>query len=246
MLWCGPPRWPPEPSSPPGPDPRARHGRQRQSARQGPPDLRGRRAGELQRFPRRPRNRRGVGRGRRPRVRRSLDHEAICPATPEHHRRQPRQPPRRPQHQLQHRPYPRPRRPRRSPRRGNPGLAQGRPPPGTHVWVHRDFVEILSGDAPAAKTDEKSSEIAKNRRKNSRKHRNFEKTAKNAADEPKNDEKPSKKRKSKAKTEKTEPAAAEIAAAVDPDLPTPIVSPPSPKRMPPSAKSPCRPPRTSS
>ena len=104
------------------------------------------------------------------------------------------------------------------------------PPAGTHVWVHRDFVEILSGDAPAAKTDEKSTEIAKIDEKTAENTEISEKTAENAADEPKNDEKPSKKRKSKAKTEKTYLPATETSAAVDPDLPTPIVSPSIPEK----------------
>lgn len=104
------------------------------------------------------------------------------------------------------------------------------PPAGTHVWVHRDFVEILSGDAPAAKTAEKSTEIAKNDEKSVENAEISEKTAENPADEPKNDEKQAKKRKSKAKTEKTEPATAETAVGVDPDLPTPIVSPSVPEK----------------
>lgn len=69
------------------------------------------------------------------------------------------------------------------------------PPPAAHVWVHRDYVEILSGTPELAATAKAASE-----------------------------DKPPRKRKSKAPAEET-PAGGTAADAPRPDLPTPIVSP---------------------
>ena len=80
------------------------------------------------------------------------------------------------------------------------------PPPAAHLWIHRDYVEILSPDSPAV----------------------AEKPAEPAGKKAEAEQKPTRKRKSKAKEETPlpakappPPAAGEAVAA----LPTPIVSP---------------------
>lgn len=87
------------------------------------------------------------------------------------------------------------------------------PPPTAHVWVSRDFVEILSGMPPVAIKYGKTDEISVT-------------TAKNASDEASTAEKSSKKKKSKAKTGENAAETADIANATpNTALPTPIVSP---------------------
>ena len=91
------------------------------------------------------------------------------------------------------------------------------PPPSARLWISREFVEILSGDAAAAPAAEKEEKTAKI----------DEKTDPNASAEPKKAEKASKKRKSKAEPE----VAAPEAPAMPPvDLPTPIVAPSVPEK----------------
>lgn len=91
------------------------------------------------------------------------------------------------------------------------------PPPSARLWISREFVEILSGDASAAPAAEKEEKTAKI----------DEKTDPNASAEPKKAEKASKKRKSKAEPE----VAAPEAPAMPPvDLPTPIVAPSVPEK----------------
>ena len=84
------------------------------------------------------------------------------------------------------------------------------PPPGAYLWVHRDLVEILSGDTPAV----------------------AEKPAPAAGKKAEAETKPSRKRKSKAKEETPLPAEASPAAAAGAALPTPIVSPSVPVKDP--------------
>ena len=91
------------------------------------------------------------------------------------------------------------------------------PPPAAHLWISREFVEILTGDGAAAKIDEKSEKNAEIE----------EKQAANGSEEPKTAEKAAKKRKSKAKTEETVPAVPALPPA---DLPTPIVAPSVPEK----------------
>ena len=100
------------------------------------------------------------------------------------------------------------------------------PPPAAHVFISRDYVEILSGDTAKPEIAEKPAEIAQNAEitaenaEISKKKADLsEKTAEIVAEEAKNDEKASKKSTSKAKTEEK---AVETAAAV---IPTPLVSP---------------------
>ena len=88
------------------------------------------------------------------------------------------------------------------------------PPAAARLWISREYVEILSADAPAAEKPEKQAEIS-------------EKTAENASVEPKKTEKASKKRKSKAQTGPDAPA---VPAMPPTDLPTPIVAPSVPEK----------------
>ena len=87
------------------------------------------------------------------------------------------------------------------------------PPPAARLWIHRDYVEILSGDATAVAAT----------------------PAESAPDQAAIEKKPSRKRKSKAKAEETPLHAeaptppAEGAAAAETVLPTPIVSPSVPE-----------------
>lgn len=91
------------------------------------------------------------------------------------------------------------------------------PPPSARLWISREFVEILSGDAAAAPAAEKEEKTAKI----------DEKADPTASSEPKKAEKASKKRKSKAEPE----VAAPEAPAMPPvDLPTPIVAPSVPEK----------------
>ncbi len=88
------------------------------------------------------------------------------------------------------------------------------PPASARLWISREYVEILSGDAPAVETAEKTAKID-------------EKSAENPSEEPKKAEKASKKRKNKAKAEKEVP---EVPAMPPVDLPTPIVAPSVPEK----------------
>ncbi len=91
------------------------------------------------------------------------------------------------------------------------------PPPSTHVWIHRDFIEILSGDAPPAPAESPSSASAP------------ETTPAASGDHPQPADKPSKKRKHKEKAEL--PALPESPApAADSPIPTPLVSPSIPEK----------------
>ena len=96
------------------------------------------------------------------------------------------------------------------------------PPAAAHVWISRDYVEILSGDAAAAKIDEKSEKISEKSKNDGKKSEFSEKSAENDAEKAKIDEKSSKKSKSKEKSAENEVAAA---VSVDQGFPTPIVSP---------------------
>ena len=89
------------------------------------------------------------------------------------------------------------------------------PPASARLWVSREYVEILSGDAPAvaaAEPAESTANVA-------------ESPAKTGSDEPK---KAAKKRKSKAKDPEAE--APEVPAMPPADLPTPIVAPSVPEK----------------
>ena len=89
------------------------------------------------------------------------------------------------------------------------------PPASARLWVSREYVEILSGDAPAvaaAEPAESTANVA-------------ESPAKTGSDEPK---KAAKKRKSKAKDQEAE--APEVPAMPPADLPTPIVAPSVPEK----------------
>lgn len=88
------------------------------------------------------------------------------------------------------------------------------PPPSAHVWISREYVEILSGDGAAVAQPAAPAESAETR---------ADKPATPASEEPKTAEKGSKKRKSKAQTAPgVLPAAA---APSESTVPTPIVSP---------------------
>ena len=89
------------------------------------------------------------------------------------------------------------------------------PPASARLWISREYVEILSGDAPAvaaAEPAESTANVA-------------ESPAKTGSDEPK---KAAKKRKSKAKDQEAE--APEVPAMPPADLPTPIVAPSVPEK----------------
>ena len=89
------------------------------------------------------------------------------------------------------------------------------PPASARLWVSREYVEILSGDAPAvaaAEPAESTANVA-------------ESPAKTGSNEPK---KAAKKRKSKAKDQEAE--APEVPAMPPADLPTPIVAPSVPEK----------------
>lgn len=90
------------------------------------------------------------------------------------------------------------------------------PPASAHVWIHRDYVEILSGEAPAAQKSDKSAKTEEN----------SEKTAKNSHKTTEKVEKTVKNQKNKAKSEKN--ASKMDAAVADLALPTPLVSPSTP------------------
>ena len=104
------------------------------------------------------------------------------------------------------------------------------PPASAHVWVHRDFVEIVSGTPLPPQIDGKSAEKSKKTEKTAE---ISEKTAKNTSEAAAGDEKSSKKRKTKKKDGETaaaevseaSAAPAEAAASAEAALPTPIVSP---------------------
>ena len=92
------------------------------------------------------------------------------------------------------------------------------PPASARLWVSREYVEILSGDAPAvaaAEPAESTANVA-------------ESPAPTGSDEPKKAEKAAKKRKSKAKDPEAE--APEVPAMPPADLPTPIVAPSVPEK----------------
>ncbi|NCA83750.1 MAG: SH3 domain-containing protein, partial [Opitutae bacterium] len=92
------------------------------------------------------------------------------------------------------------------------------PPASAHVWVHRDYVEVISGTPLPPKIDGKSAA------KSGKTAEISAKTAHHASEDASGDEKSSKKRKTKKKD--GEPAlAAASAAAAEAALPTPIVSP---------------------
>ena len=101
------------------------------------------------------------------------------------------------------------------------------PPSSARLWISREFIEILSGDAATAPSAEKTVEIASRGEKPDKSAGISEKTAETTSQEPPKAEKTSKKRKSKAKTE--EPAS-ETPAGVPADLPTPLVSPSIPEK----------------
>ena len=89
------------------------------------------------------------------------------------------------------------------------------PPASARLWISREYVEILSGDAPAvapAEPAESTANVA-------------ESPAPTGSDEPK---KAAKKRKSKAKDQEAE--APEVPAMPPADLPTPIVAPSVPEK----------------
>ncbi len=96
------------------------------------------------------------------------------------------------------------------------------PPAGSRVWVSRDYVEILSGDAIAAKNDQKTAENGRKSVETAEKSAKSEKSDKKASSEAKKEKKISKKRKSKSKTDEK---AVQPALMADASLPTPIVSP---------------------
>ena len=97
------------------------------------------------------------------------------------------------------------------------------PPPAAHVWVHRDYVEILSGSSLTAPAAGKSAKTAEKSEKIGKSDEFSKKTAKKDEKSSEMEEKPSKKRKSK---EITEAHASETAPAPsDASLPTPLVSP---------------------
>ena len=111
------------------------------------------------------------------------------------------------------------------------------PPASAHVWISREYVEIVSGAAPAAAGDEKTAKnddngekIAKKSKKSEKTEEISEKTDENAAEAAAEEEKAPKKRKSKAKTEEIAPEALEAARAAEAALPTPIVSPSIPAK----------------
>ncbi len=93
------------------------------------------------------------------------------------------------------------------------------PPADAHLWISREFVEILSADAPAAPTGAPTAELA---------------AADNAAaEEPAAETKPARGKRKARKTEaEAPPAVPAVAPAPAPagDLPTPIVSPSIPVR----------------
>ena len=92
------------------------------------------------------------------------------------------------------------------------------PPASARLWISREYVEILSGDAPAvapAEPAESTANVA-------------ESPAPTGSDEPKKADKAAKKRKSKAKDPEAE--APEIPAMPPADLPTPIVAPSVPEK----------------
>ena len=92
------------------------------------------------------------------------------------------------------------------------------PPASTRLWISREYVEILSGDAPAiapAEPAESTANVA-------------ESPAPTGSDEPKKADKAAKKRKSKAKDPEAE--APEVPAMPPADLPTPIVAPSVPEK----------------
>ena len=111
------------------------------------------------------------------------------------------------------------------------------PPASAHVWISREYVEIVSGAASAAagdkksaKNDEKDEKIAKKSKKSEKTEEISEKTDEKSAEAAKEEEKEPKKRKSKAKTEEIAPEALEAARAAEAALPTPIVSPSIPAK----------------
>ena len=92
------------------------------------------------------------------------------------------------------------------------------PPASARLWISREYVEILSGDAPAvaaAAPTESTANVA-------------ESPAPTGSDEPKKADKAAKKRKSKAKDPEAE--APEVPAMPPADLPTPIVAPSVPEK----------------
>ena len=101
------------------------------------------------------------------------------------------------------------------------------PPAAARLWISRDYVEILSGDAAAAPEAEKTAKIG------SKKAQKAEKEAEIAENEPQKAEKAEKKAK-KGKTKDSEPAepamAPETLAPPPADLPTPIVAPSVPEK----------------
>lgn len=92
------------------------------------------------------------------------------------------------------------------------------PPASARLWISREYVEILSGDAPAVAAAEPAESTADV----------VEPPAKTDSDEPKKAEKATKKRKSKAKEQAAE--APEVPAMPPADLPTPIVAPSVPEK----------------
>ena len=92
------------------------------------------------------------------------------------------------------------------------------PPASARLWISREYVEILSGDAPAVAAAEPAKSTADV----------AEPLAKADSDEPKKAEKAVKKRKSKAKDQEAE--APEVPAMPPADLPTPIVAPSVPEK----------------
>ena len=101
------------------------------------------------------------------------------------------------------------------------------PPASAHVWISREYVEIVSGAEKSAKNDENGEKIAKKSKKSEKTDEISEKTAENTAGTAAEEEKEPKKRKSKAKTDEIAPEAVRAAEAA---LPTPIVSPSIPAK----------------
>ena len=108
------------------------------------------------------------------------------------------------------------------------------PPANARLWISRDFVEILSGDAAAAPAAEKTAEIAAETAPNAE---NEAQIGENEAKKAEKAEKKAKKRKSGAKKDADEAEEAAGGSLMPPamppppaDLPTPIVAPSVPEK----------------
>lgn len=102
------------------------------------------------------------------------------------------------------------------------------PPPSAHVWISREFVEVLSGAPPAEKMAEKDEKSAKKTKKSQKTSEMDEKTASTDIEKAPAVEKVTRQRKTEANAEKD--AIEGVAASLEAIIPTPLVSPSTPAK----------------